>query len=66
MNKKKSLVSYRWGAARPPSSIVRVSLDTRKILDTIPDKFRRSFIDTAVRVGVRSRWFSSIMKGVGK
>lgn len=56
--KNRPLVSYRWGVRpRSPSAIVRVSLSTRRLLDSIPDRWRREFVDRAVRAFVASSWW---------
>lgn len=57
MKKRSSIVAFRWGAARAPSALVRVSRDVRELLDTVPDVLRREFVDYAVRSCLRSNWW---------
>ena len=63
----RSLVSFRWGTRlRSPSAIVRVSASTRKLLDKIPDRFRREFVDRAVRSFLCSDWWISCKSKLDK
>ena len=56
----RSLVSYRWGnKTRAPSSLVRVSVSTRRLLNSIPDRWRRDFVDRAIRSFFHSDWWLS-------
>lgn len=59
---RKSLVEYRWGRRRAPAALVRVSVSTRRILDGVPEKYRRDFIDRAVRAFLASDWYVSKMQ----
>lgn len=46
--KGKNILRCRWGKKRSPSHIVRISAKSRIILDSLPDRFRRDFVDGAI------------------
>lgn len=65
-NSKKSLssplVSFRWGDKRTPSYIVRVSFESRKMLDQIIDKDRRRWLDQVIKFAFDQQLFSPLFK----
>lgn len=44
----KSILRCRWGKPRAASSLVRVSLSSRAIIDRLPEFCRRDFVDSAI------------------
>lgn len=43
-----NILRCRWGKPRGKSCLVRISLKSRRILDEVPEKFRRDFLDSAI------------------
>lgn len=62
--KGKSILRCRWGKPRGASSLVRISLKSRRIIDALPDRFRRDFVDGAIYSASLLPVYSSMVKGV--
>ena len=59
----KQILRCRWGRPRGKSCIVRISQKSRDILDRVPDKFRRDFVDGAIMSASRLPVYDRICKG---
>lgn len=61
--KGKSILRCRWGAKRVKSCIVRISPKSRAILDLVPDKYRRDFVDGAILAASNLPVYDRLCKG---
>lgn len=61
----KSILRCRWGQPRGKSCIVRISVDSRRIIDRLPEIYRRDFVDSAIRAAARSFMYESAVDGGG-
>lgn len=59
----KSILRCRWGAKRSASHIVRISSKSRAILDKLPDKYRRDFVDGAILTASRLPVYGRLISG---
>lgn len=59
----KSILSCRWGRPRGKSCIVRISVSSRRIIDRLPDIYRRDFVDAAINAASRSPMYESAVHG---
>lgn len=59
-----NILRCRWGKPRGKSCLVRISLKSRRILDKVPDKFRRDFIDGAIFSASLLPVYAALCRGV--
>lgn len=59
----KSILRCRWGNPRGKSCIVRISVDSRRIIDRLPEVYRRDFVDAAINAAARSPMYESAVNG---